>query len=321
MADIELRLGSDVLVVQGAMGTMFEAAGFGGPGETCYPFLNLTEPETVEELHRRYLAAGADCAVTNTFLATSSRLAPYGLLAYAEQINREGVRLARGVGFQHVLAAVGPCGVEVEPGSGLAALAASEAPDGAVYPPEACAPGYGAAVEQYAEQIAALACEGPDAVLLETFTDLDDILAAVDAARRVCDLPVMACLSFVHGPGGRGLEPRSRRGCAGARPCGRGRRGMQLHGRRRRGRGGRSHAVRGRRRDRRPPQRGGARLPARRVADLAGRPRRVRRRRRPARACRRPRGGLVLRFHARVYGGDLRRGRRPAGIRGLMVVL
>lgn len=207
MADIELRLGSDVLVVQGAMGTMFEAAGFGGPGETCYPFLNLTEPETVEELHRRYLAAGADCAVTNTFLATSSRLAPYGLLAYAEQINREGVRLARGVGFQHVLAAVGPCGVEVEPGSGLAALAASEAPDGAAYPPEACAPGYGAAVEQYAEQIAALACEGPDAVLLETFTDLDDALAAVDAARRVCDLPVMACLSFVRGPEGGALSP------------------------------------------------------------------------------------------------------------------
>ena len=207
MADIELRLGSDVLVVQGAMGTMFEAAGFGGPGETCYPFLNLTEPETVEELHRRYLAAGADCAVTNTFLATSSRLAPYGLLGIGEQINREGVRLARGVGFQHVLAAVGPCGVEVEPGSGLAALAASEAPDGAAYPPEACAPGYGAAVEQYAEQIAALACEGPDAVLLETFTDLDDALAAVDAARRVCDLPVMACLSFVHGPEGGALSP------------------------------------------------------------------------------------------------------------------
>ncbi len=199
MADIELRLGNDVLVVQGALGTMFEAQGFGSWDETCYPFLNLTEPETVEDLHRRYLAAGADCAVTNTFMATSSRLAPFGLLPYTEEINRAGVRLARGVGFQHVLAAMGPCGVEVEPGGGSAALASQDAPDGSL-PDQVCTPGYGAAVELYAEQAAALACEAPDAILLETFTDLDDALAAIEGVRRACDLPVLACMSFV--PGG-----------------------------------------------------------------------------------------------------------------------
>ncbi len=198
MADIELRLGSDVLVVQGALGTMFAAEGFGGWDDACYPFLNLTEPETVEDLHRRYLDAGADCAVTNTFMATSSRLARFGLLAYTDEINRAGVRLARSLGFQHVLASIGPCGVEVEPGSGEAALAAQDAPEGAC-PDGACAPGYGAAVDQYHEQAAALASEAPDALLLETFTSLDDALAAVEGARRACGLPVLACMSFVAG--------------------------------------------------------------------------------------------------------------------------
>lgn len=184
MADIELRLGRDMLVVQGAMGTMLEAQGFGPAAETCYPFLNLEEPETVEQLHRSYLAAGADCAVTNTFLATSSRLARFGLEGCVDQINAAGVRLARGVGFQHVLASVGPCGVEVETGGG------------------ASSPGFGAAMEQYAEQVAALASAGPDAILLETFTSTDDALAALEASRRVCGLPVLACMFFTGRPGG-----------------------------------------------------------------------------------------------------------------------
>ncbi len=200
MADIELRLGVDVLVIQGAMGTMLAAQGFGPAQETCYPFLNLTEPETVEELHRRYLDAGADCAVTNTFLATSSRLAAFGLEGCTDQVNVEGVRIARGLGFQHVLASVGPCGVEVEPGSGVAALHAEEVADAACAPADGRAPSYLAAVEQYAEQVAALASAGPDAILLETFTQVDDALAAIEASRRVCGLPVLACMALAAGP-------------------------------------------------------------------------------------------------------------------------
>lgn len=209
MADIQLRLGDDVLVLQGAMGTAFESDGFGACTETCYPFLNLTEPETVEDLHRRYLVAGADCAVTNTFMATSSRLAPFGLVAHTDQINAAGVRIARGVGFQHVLAAVGPCGVEVEPGSGVAALDARDAAGDEARASGEPPVGYAAAREQYAEQVAALASEGPDGLLLETFGDLDDALAATDAARACCDLPVLVCMSFADGPDGRefSLDP------------------------------------------------------------------------------------------------------------------
>jgi len=195
MPNIELRLGNDVLVIQGPMGTMLESQGFEG----CLPFLNLTEPESVEELHRRYRAAGADCAVTNTFMATSSRLAEHGLAAHTAQINAQGVRIARSVGFPHVLASVGPCGIDVEPGSGEAALRAQAPQVDESHLAQPAAPGYAVAVEQYAEQVGALASAGPDAILLETFTSLDDVLAAVEGARSATDLPVIACMSFAAG--------------------------------------------------------------------------------------------------------------------------
>lgn len=208
MANIELRLGKDVLVVQGPMGTQLMAQGL--DGDFPLPSLNITEPEIVEDLHKLYRAAGADCAVTNTFMATSSQLAKSGLASSTALINRQGVQLAREAGFPHVLASVGPCGVAVERGSGEAMLAAREAAqndeptateraDGQGAP--AVAPewpdGYAVAVEQYAEQMAALASEAPDALLLETFTSIDDALAAVEAARRTCDLPILVCMSFV----------------------------------------------------------------------------------------------------------------------------
>ena len=196
MADIALRLGKDVLVTQGPMGTQLMAQGF--DSDTPLPLLNLTEPEIVEELHRLYRTAGADCAITNTFMATSANLAPYGLAGDVAHINEEGVRIARAQGFPHVLASVGPCGVTVEPGSGTAVLAGEKA--GAS--DEARAAGawpesYGTAVELYAEQIAALAAGDPDALLLETFTSLDDALAAVEAARRTCELPVIVSMTFL----------------------------------------------------------------------------------------------------------------------------
>lgn len=190
MADIELRIEKQVVVVQGAMGTMLTEMGFDG----CLPFLNLTEPETVEDLHRRYREAGADCAVTNTFLATTHRLAEYGLAEHADQINAIGVRLARRAGFAHVLGAIGPCGIEVETGSGLAALKGSSADDALVASGEA--PGYAAAVEQYAAAAAALAQGKPDGLLIESFVDLDDALAAIEGARRSTSLPLFVNMVF-----------------------------------------------------------------------------------------------------------------------------
>ena len=195
MPGITERLGSDVLVVQGAVGTYLAQKGF--EGNVCS--LNLEEPDAIEQMHQLYRIAGADCAVTNTFCATSSCLASEGLAGQVGAINMEGVRLAREAGFPHVLAAMGPCGVQVEPGSGLAALEARASCDEAAAAAQAQGPavGYASAREQYLEQAAALSAAAPDAILLETFTSLDDALAALDAAQTACDLPVFVCMSFV----------------------------------------------------------------------------------------------------------------------------
>ena len=194
MADIALRLGSEVLVVQGPVGTPLMAQGF--DAETPLPLLNLTEPETVLELERTYRAAGADCGVTNTFCATSSCLARHGLAGQTAQINAEGVRICREAGFPHVLASVGPCGIVPEAGSG-AAQAGEPATDVKAVRAAGWPELFGAAVEQYAEQIEALASAGPDAILLETFTNLDDAVAAVVASTRACELPVVASMALV----------------------------------------------------------------------------------------------------------------------------
>ena len=195
MPGIRERLGSDVLVVQGAVGTYLGQRGF--EGSMCA--LNLEEPDAVEQMHRLYRVAGADCAVTNTFLATSNLLAAEGLAAQTQAINMEGVRLARAAEFPHVLAAMGPCGVAVEPGSGVAALEARESGGERAGQAQAQAvpEGYACARELYLEQASALAAAAPDAILLETFTSLDDALAALDAAHEACDLPVFACMSLV----------------------------------------------------------------------------------------------------------------------------
>ncbi len=197
MADIEVRMDSQVVVVQGAMGTMLLSMGF----EDCLPFLNLTEPETVEDLHRRYRVAGADCAVTNTFLATADRLEEHGLAAHMAKINEVGVRLARRAGFPHVLGSIGPCCIEAEEGAGMAALKAQHMNAKDALTAEGPAPRYAAAVEQYAAQAAALGSASPDAVLVEGFVRLDDALAAVEGARRATDLPVIATMAFA-GDGG-----------------------------------------------------------------------------------------------------------------------
>src|SRR5204862_4579313 len=57
--------------------------------------LNLTRPEVVLDIHRRYFAAGADIATTNTFTATSIGQADYGLEAWAAEMSVAGARLAR----------------------------------------------------------------------------------------------------------------------------------------------------------------------------------------------------------------------------------
>lgn len=173
MPDIARRLGVEVLVVDGAMGTMLQRAGI--PPEQCNEQLNLTAPDVVEQIHRDYVLAGADCVTTNTFGGARPKLADYGLADMVEAFNTAAVRIARRSGAQHVLADVGPTGLVMEP---LGSATFDEV--------------YGS----FAEQVAALASAGPDAILIETMTDIAEARCAVLAARETCDLPVMVTVSF-----------------------------------------------------------------------------------------------------------------------------
>lgn len=162
----------------GAMGTMLNARGVSF--DQCFDALNLTNPALVGEIHRAYIEAGAQIIQTNTFGANRYKLAAHGLEDRVAEINRAGVELARRVAlasFKDVLIAgdVGPLGVRL-------------APFGRVQPEQAR--------QVFAEQITALAEAGADLLIIETFSDLQEILEAITAARQVCNLPIVASMTF-----------------------------------------------------------------------------------------------------------------------------
>lgn len=172
MPDVMRRLGREMLVLDGAMGTMLQRAGM-SPG-TSPELLNVQAPEMVEQVLDYYKLAGSHCAITNTFGGSAPKLAEFGLADRVEELNRAGVRMARAHGAPHVLADMGPTGLVMEP---LGTATFDEV------------------FAAFAEQAAALAAEGPDAIFLETFTDIAEVRCAVLAAKSVCDLPVFASVT------------------------------------------------------------------------------------------------------------------------------
>jgi homocysteine S-methyltransferase len=172
------HISNETLLADGAMGTMLHARGIGF--DKCFDELNLTNPSAVAEIHRAYIEAGAQLIITNTFGANRFKLSKHGLEDSVAQINKASVDLAKRVvaaSFKDVLVAgdVGPLGVRI-------------APFGRVQPEQARA--------AFAEQIEALAGAGVDLIVIETFSDLYEIQEAIKAAREVCDLPVVASVTF-----------------------------------------------------------------------------------------------------------------------------
>ncbi len=102
-----LHLGR-VLLMDGAMGTELQHAGL-RPDE-CGELWNLTHPERVRAIHDRYIAAGADVLLTNTFQSNSPQLTRFGLTDRLEDINRDALQLARKAAgrSRFVLADIGP---------------------------------------------------------------------------------------------------------------------------------------------------------------------------------------------------------------------
>ena len=170
------RIADDrVHVMDGAMGTALYAKGMFV--NVCYDELNLSHPDVVREVHEMYFRAGAELLETNTFGANPVKLSGYGLDGKTEEINRAAATLARDAAGPHanVLGSVGPLGIRIEP---FGPTARDEA------------------VAFFARQISGLLEGGVDGIILETFGDLEELHAALTAARSLSDLPVFAMMTI-----------------------------------------------------------------------------------------------------------------------------
>jgi 5-methyltetrahydrofolate--homocysteine methyltransferase len=164
------------LVCDGAMGTQLMLAGLAN-GD-CGEAWNLTHPEHVLKIQRRYVAAGADCLITNTFGGSRLMLKRHGHVDDLLAINQAGARIAREAfdgreGF--VLGDLGPLGAILEPYGDLPAYAAQAA---------------------YEEQARALVEAGVDAVIIETQTALEELGVAIDAAKAAGAPCIIASLAY-----------------------------------------------------------------------------------------------------------------------------
>src|SRR5215510_13960798 len=148
------------------------------PRLRCPEEANLRAPESVVTLHTSFIRAGADLIETNTFGANRRKLSQLYLDDELERINSAGVKLARearDVAGRDVFIAgsIGPLG------------------DLAVSPAQR--------QEMFAEQAVLLDGRGIDVFMVETFYDLNELEAAIDAVRSVSSLPIVATLTFDEG--------------------------------------------------------------------------------------------------------------------------
>jgi homocysteine S-methyltransferase len=153
------------------MGTMLYARGVFI--NKSFDAMNLTQAELVEDVHREYVRAGTDILETNTFGANRIKLGSFGLADKLHSINVAGARIARRAAgdLAYVAGAIGPLGIRIEPWGKT---------------------GVDEAREYFREQALALLEGGVDLFILETFRDLNEIGAAMDAVRSVSDLPLIA---------------------------------------------------------------------------------------------------------------------------------
>ena len=183
MTRLARPLADRILVLDGAMGTMIQAASlgaadFGGDRyDGCNEHLNLTRPDVIRSIHTAYLDAGADCVSTNTFGCAPYVLGEYGLADRVHEITLAAARIAReAAGDRFVIGAMGPSTRSITVTRNVTFDEVSRG---------------------YEVQAAALLEGGVDALLLETAQDTLNVKAAaigVQRARRIVgreDVPLM----------------------------------------------------------------------------------------------------------------------------------
>lgn len=170
-----------VVLFDGGMGSTLLSLGL--PEGECPEGWNLSHPEVIRDIHRKYLEAGADVIETNTFGANRLRLASFGYENKVEEINTRAVEIAKKVCPEDKFVAgdIGPCGGFLKP-VGKVSIEELE--------------------ESFLEQAKALSQAGVDLFFIETMYDLREAISAIKAIKKVSDFPIFVSMTFDKKPRG-----------------------------------------------------------------------------------------------------------------------
>jgi methionine synthase I (cobalamin-dependent)/5,10-methylenetetrahydrofolate reductase len=170
------QLEERVIIADGGMGAMLGARGM--PWNACFEATNLTQPDLVKALHLEFVAAGSELIETNSFGANRNKLAALQQADQVKTINAAAVRLARSVVPENVFVggSVGPYGRLADPEYDLTDEERFDV---------------------FREQLEVLLDEGVDLILLETFTQMNELKTALRAARSLDqNIPVVCQMAF-----------------------------------------------------------------------------------------------------------------------------
>jgi len=169
------RLKAGILIADGAMGSILQERGL--PAGAAPDEWNISHPEVIDDIHRAYIKAGAELIVTNTFGANRLKLKKSGLEEKTAEINTGAVSIARKAAQDkaYVAGDIGSTGEFMEP---LGSLKREDL------------------INTFAEQARFLAGAGVDLFIIETMTDIEELLCAVEGIGEVSKLPVIASMSF-----------------------------------------------------------------------------------------------------------------------------
>src|SRR5437867_695827 len=217
--ELESLLQQRIVFLDGAMGTVIQMyklseAQFRGERFKDWKrdlkglgdLLNITQPAIIEEIHRKYLEAGADIIETNTFNAQSISLADYGMESLAYEIAKAGAECARRAADKVSAREKRPCFVAgaIGPTTKTSSISTDVSNAGAR------GTTFDELVTAYTEQVRGLIDGGADVLLVETIFDTLNAKAAFFAIEKYFEdrslrLPVMASVTFIQAGSNRGV--------------------------------------------------------------------------------------------------------------------